>query len=555
MKRELPAGWQTVTLGDVVQPSKERVEPGDYLGSPYLSLEHLAAGKRRIVGCGTGADASSTKTRFRAGDVLYGRLRPYLNKVVIPDFDGICSTDILVFPQGMAVDNRFLLYYLSQQSVVEFVTRNANGINLPRISFAKLSELEIDLPPLAEQRRIAGRASELYVHVQSAVDTLECTLPLFERLQEGVLRRAFRGELTAAWRQQQRTVVSVEEMLAQTLPPTQPSGGRAATHRVIPGIGGVSVGIPKSTLPNGWKWTPLQRIARQETGHTPSRQEPTYWGGSVPWIGIRDAAEHHGGIIHDTQQHVTDSGLANSSARLLPAGTVCLSRTASVGYVVVLGRAMATSQDFATWTCTEVLDPEYLMYALLSEGDHLRHFGKGTTHTTIYFPEIRAFHIALAPLAEQQEIVRRVRAALAVIHEAQTNTQAQVERLTLLDQRILARAMQGLLVQQNPRDEPASALLNRMRAMPKATSGLPIKAPAGGRRLTNRRPVRTVQELADRLLEVGASATPESLLLAAGLSDNVDGFYELLRDARNQQILSVPTGVAGPIRRMPDADH
>ncbi|MBA4221799.1 MAG: restriction endonuclease subunit S, partial [Methylobacterium sp.] len=76
---------------------------------------------------------------------------------------------------------------------------------------------------------------------------------------------------------------------------------------------------------------------------------------------------------------------------------------------------MATSQDFATWTCTDALDPEYLMFALLAEGDHIRTFGEGTTHTTIYFPEIRAFHICLAPKREQVEIVRRVKLALAKI--------------------------------------------------------------------------------------------------------------------------------------------
>ncbi|MCA1755448.1 MAG: restriction endonuclease subunit S [Spirochaeta sp.] len=536
-----------------MQPSTQRVEPQDEPSLAYLSLEHIAAGKRLIIGRGTGADVGSTKTRFHAGDVLYGRLRPYLNKVVIPDFDGMCSTDILVFPEGPVIDNRFLLYYLSQQRVVDFATRNSSGISLPRISFSKLSELEIQLPPRAEQQRIAAFVAELQARMQPTSEGLGEVLPLCERLHDAVLRSAFRGELTAEWRKQQPHA-SVEERLKRTPPPAQPIGGRSATDRLIPGVGGISVNNPHVSLPRGWQWTPLLRLARQETGHTPSRSEPNYWSGDVPWIGIRDAAEHHGMFIHQTHQHVSQAGLANSSARLLPPGTVCLSRTASVGYVVIMGKAMATSQDFATWTCTTLLDPEYLMYALLSEGSEIRRFGKGTTHTTIYFPEIRAFHIALAPIEEQREIVRRVRGALSSIQAVYALAQDQIQQLSLLDQVVISLAVKGQLVSQHPDDEPASVLLSRIREASDAA------IPPQGRKIAKKDPamsrneVRSVDDLTQRLKELGDAASPEALLLAAGLGDDVDRFYELLRDGRDAGLLSVPTGVAGTIRRRSNAN-
>ena len=107
-------------------------------------------------------------------------------------------------------------------------------------------------------------------------------------------------------------------------------------------------------------------------------------------------------------QHVTKFGLANSAARLLPKGTVCLSRTASIGYVVMMGKPMATSQDFVTWTCGDRLDPSYLVRALIAEGEDIRRFGEGSTHTTIYFPEIKALHLGLPPLKEQQRIVAKI---------------------------------------------------------------------------------------------------------------------------------------------------
>ncbi|HKI33401.1 MAG TPA: hypothetical protein VKA46_16220 [Gemmataceae bacterium] len=94
---ELPEGWVSVHLGELVSPSSEKVEPGESPNARYLSLEHIEPHTGRIIDHGHGSDVKSTKTVFRTGDVLYGKLRPYLNKVTVAEFDGICSTDILVF--------------------------------------------------------------------------------------------------------------------------------------------------------------------------------------------------------------------------------------------------------------------------------------------------------------------------------------------------------------------------------------------------------------------------------------------------------------------------
>jgi len=209
---------------------------------------------------------------------------------------------------------------------------------------------------------------------------------------------------------------------------------------LIRGRAGLAVNKPNEPVPPGWVWVPVNSVARQETGHTPSRSHPEWWGGDIPWIGIKDARLHHGGVIFDTLQTTNPLGLANSSARLLPKGTVCLSRTASVGYVTIMGRDMATSQDFVTWTCSEALVPEFLVKALLAEGEGLRKFGKGTTHTTIYFPEIRALHICLPPLAEQTRIVAKLDALNAKSAHARTEL-ARIETLvSRYKQAVLSKA-------------------------------------------------------------------------------------------------------------------
>jgi type I restriction enzyme S subunit len=187
-------------------------------------------------------------------------------------------------------------------------------------------------------------------------------------------------------------------------------------------------------------------VARMESGHTPSRSHPEWWDGEVPWIGIADARDHHGATIQDTAQHTNGDGLANSAARLLPVGTVCVSRTASVGYVVVLGRPMATSQDFVNWVCTEALDPHWVRLVFLADRDALIRFGRGSVHKTIYFPELLSLHIAIPPLAEQYRIVAEVDRQLSVQDALAATIDANLARCAQLRQAILKRAFEGRLV-------------------------------------------------------------------------------------------------------------
>lgn len=199
------------------------------------------------------------------------------------------------------------------------------------------------------------------------------------------------------------------------------TGGREATSRHIPPRLALSVGMPLAAAPKGWRWSPLTTLARLESGHTPSRKHPEYWGGDIPWISIQDAKANNGGRIQDTLEKSNELGIENSSARVLPENTVCLSRTASVGYVVVMGRPMATSQDFVNWVCSTELDPKFLQYLLMAEGADILRFASGAVHSTIYFPEVKAFHICHPSIVEQRRIVGLLEEGLEGIAAATAN--------------------------------------------------------------------------------------------------------------------------------------
>lgn len=160
------SGAKMVKLGDVVTIDRRPVDP---LGLPpdtlYLGLEHIERGGR-IIGASTVASSelTSTKFEFTTAHVLYGKLRPYLGKISRPEFDGVCSTDILPVLPGPDLDRDFLTHYLRQPTLVEFAASRSSGANLPRLSPSILAGFKIPLPPLGEQRRIAeilDRADEI----------------------------------------------------------------------------------------------------------------------------------------------------------------------------------------------------------------------------------------------------------------------------------------------------------------------------------------------------------------------------------------------------------
>ena len=166
-------------------------------------------------------------------------------------------------------------------------------------------------------------------------------------------------------------------------------------------------------IPKNWETTPIKFVARLESGHTPSRQHPEYWiDCTIPWFGLADVWQIREGrtdYVTQTSEMVSELGLANSSARLLPKGTVILSRTASVGFASIMGVDMATTQDFANWVCGMRLQPEFLLYTFRAMKQEFRRLTMGSTHQTIYMPDIAHLAMPLPTRDEQDRIVAFLR--------------------------------------------------------------------------------------------------------------------------------------------------
>ncbi|MBF6134774.1 restriction endonuclease subunit S [Nocardia otitidiscaviarum] len=186
--------WVVRSLGEVATITRNSVAPEDIQPElPYLSLDSIESGGR-ICNVRTAGDAGieSQKFKFTSSQVLFGKLRPYLAKIARPDFEGVCSTDILPITPGPTLDRNFLAHFLAQPSMVELASTRSTGANLPRLSPAELGKFFIPMPSLGEQRRIA----EVLDRVDALREKRRRAIALLEDLAQSIFLDMF-GDPTA----------------------------------------------------------------------------------------------------------------------------------------------------------------------------------------------------------------------------------------------------------------------------------------------------------------------------------------------------------------------
>lgn len=186
--------WQEKPLKEIVSVIKDKYNPeNDNEIVAYIGLENLKTNVG-IVSQNNSSKIKSIKTKFKNHDILYGKLRPYLNKHDIVTFDGICSTDILVFRIENIITAKYLNYYMNLPSFIQYAVENSTGINLPRVSEKTITNYIITLPTIEEQQQIVAILDKLFAKYNK-LQSLEEQLKQIEMLKKSILAKAFRGEL------------------------------------------------------------------------------------------------------------------------------------------------------------------------------------------------------------------------------------------------------------------------------------------------------------------------------------------------------------------------
>lgn len=202
-------------------------------------------------------------------------------------------------------------------------------------------------------------------------------------------------------------------------------------------------------IPRRWHVRRIKQVARLASGHTPSRSEATFWvDPTIFWFQLTDIWQFRDDSLEEvteTAEMISETGLRHSAAELLPAGTVALSRTASVGFSAILGRDMATTQDFANWVPGPLVRSAYLLYVLRAMRPELERLRFGSTHKTIYMPDIRNLVMPLPPIDEQDEIVAHIRKESKVLLEARASVKKAILRLQEYRASLITAAITGQL--------------------------------------------------------------------------------------------------------------
>ncbi|MEO5957537.1 MAG: restriction endonuclease subunit S [Opitutaceae bacterium] len=184
----MSTGWATKRLGDVCAFDKAQ---GIHRHLPYVGLEHIESHTARFIGSTELQSAKSSTFRFSTEHVLYGRLRPYLNKVLAPDFEGHCSTEIFPIMPGAQLSREYLVYWFLADATVDRINATCTGARMPRADMNDVLEFDFPFAPLPEQQRIVGLLDEAFAGLATAKANAEKNLQNARALFESHLHSVF----------------------------------------------------------------------------------------------------------------------------------------------------------------------------------------------------------------------------------------------------------------------------------------------------------------------------------------------------------------------------
>jgi type I restriction enzyme S subunit len=403
-------------LEHVAPPRRKSVNPST-LGSSHVF--HYSIPTLDEIGDGSVEEATAVgdgKTLLSGGEVLISKLNPRKQRILRAEeheLPTVCSSEFVVLrPRG--IDARYLEYVLRAETTRQYLDANVQSVtrSQQRVRPEVILKIWVDLPPRGRQLAIAR-------YLDAKTSRIDALIAKKRRMIEALEER---------WRSTMAAGVS-GSLLGLSL--SSPTG--------IPWL---------PTMPAGWRRAKLNLIARLGSGHTPSRQHPEWWEGmTIPWITtgevsqVRDDRQEY---LTETREMISEVGLAHSAAQLHPASTVVLCRTASAGYSAIMGVDMATSQDFATWTCGPLLRPRFLLLCLrVMRQDLLGRLAMGSTHKTIYMPDIESIVIPLPQMQVQDAVVDAVHSRLTAIDSSIDLLVRQLDLLVEHRRAIITAAVTG----------------------------------------------------------------------------------------------------------------
>lgn len=417
---DVPEHWEVKRLKMSVELADKKVEADGENPVPYIGLENIESWTGRLLPVDPDVVPAGTANAFQLGHTLLGKLRPYLAKACNPDFDGLCSTELLVL-KGSKYDRRALLYALLSDGFIKLVDSSTYGSKMPRANWDFIGNCIVPIPPAAEQQAIAAFLDRETGRVDRLVAKKR---ELIERLKEkrsGLISRTVTRGLPAEAATKAGLPVN---------PPLKPSG--------LDWLG---------DIPKHWEVKSVKFVARIGNGSTPSRDNPNYWeDGDYPWL---NSSVVNYETITAAEEFVTSLALRECHLPKIKPPAVLIGITgqgrtrgmaSTLMFEATINQHVAylkpVPSHAAVGFLRRVFDTVY--FFMRSESD-----GGGSTKGAITTEQIASLKIPIPPLTEQTAIAAYLDAETAKLDALVMKVEEALERLQEYRTALITAAVTG----------------------------------------------------------------------------------------------------------------
>jgi len=460
---ELPNSWELLSLGQLGiwtgggTPSTSRPDFWENGSIPWVSPKDM---KRRRIST---AEDSVTEEAVRSSStnlippnsilmVTRSGILKHSLPVAVNTKPVTINQDLKALSPGDQLSAEYLYFALRCFEREILHTCCKGGTTVQSVEVPRLMNFEIPIPPLAEQKRIVTKIEELFSELEKGIETLKTAKAQLAVYRQSILKDAFEGKLTAEWRARQEDKLEPADELLQRVRKSKLIQLRSKDLEELP------------TLPKEWVYTYLSNIgelARGKSKHRP-RNAPILFGGPYPFIqtGEVRAAKR---VVRTFDKTYSELGLKQS--KLWPKGTLCITIAANIAETAFLGFDACFPDSVVGFKEYEgAVESEYVDLFIKAVRARIEAYAPATAQKNINLTTLEGLVIPLAPIKEQRALVQFVSEQFSVIDQSIEDIETNLLKAEALRQSILKKAFAGELVPQDPSDEPASVLLERIRA-------------------------------------------------------------------------------------------
>ena len=398
----IPENWKWVRLGEITDYGIGKSVKYDSIpvDSLIIELEDIEKNTFKLLNKNRKRTPKSSKNKFQKGDILFGKLRPYLKKIILIDEDGFCSTEIVPISSFNKINQKYLMMVLVSPKINEFINNLTYGMDMPRLGTTDARLLLIPLPPLAEQKRIVEKLDNVLANIdelkasEEKLSILQKNFP--DKLKKSILQSAIQGKLT----EQLATDDNVEDLLQAIKEEKERliKEKKIKKQKPLPEI--TEDEIPFA-IPENWKWVRLGNIAKN-----------IFAGGDKPVDFTKE--KNFNNNIPVVANGITNNGVVGYTNKAKVEDiSITISARGTIGYTIYREKPYFPIVRVLVVILFDKITTRYLQYVL----NLLLESGVGTSIKQLTVPMILPKLVPIPPLAEQKRIVEKLDKLLADIEE------------------------------------------------------------------------------------------------------------------------------------------